>query len=185
MFKRYTPWLLWGFVLWGATQIHHLPWSESHSVCGVWGCGPPLPALISFHAIWLVVLAPLGYFSYQVLSPKQLRQFGIVFMSGGTLGVLGLGAYQFFTWLPSVSEFAKPYFLNRWAFVVITLTDVPVLELTLLGAICYVLGFKSKEATLEEPLADAEIRLVTDAASASDDSRQGATLGKTSSPQST
>src|SRR6202034_2817596 len=61
---RTTIWLLascaWGVCLKWALLLQYLPASTfgQHTVCGPWGCGPPLPVLLACHTFWMVLLAP-------------------------------------------------------------------------------------------------------------------------------
>ncbi|MCA9061753.1 MAG: hypothetical protein KDA96_01760, partial [Planctomycetaceae bacterium] len=58
MLRTGIPWLLWAMTFWGTLQLSDAPIFQEHSVCGVWGCGPPTNALLACHLGWLVFLAP-------------------------------------------------------------------------------------------------------------------------------
>ncbi len=148
MFAKYGPWVAWGLVLWGVLQIGDLPLSATHSICGPWGCGPPLPALIACHGAWLVILAPIAYLIPIRLSSFLSRIVGWSIMMIGMLGVLGVGLYESMTWLPAVDDSLQHYFVRRWAFSVITLTDVPMLQTIGLGGMFILLG--REQVTPEE-----------------------------------
>lgn len=49
------------------------------------------------------------------------------------LGLLAVGLYDLTCWYPTASETARGYFLRRWAFSTITQTDVPILEMFVVG----------------------------------------------------
>ncbi len=134
MLTRYVPWLIWGIVLWGVLRIGELPWPTTHDICGPWGCGPPLPALVACHAAWLVIFAPIAYFVPVRLSCTHSRLIGWSMMGLAVLGLVGVGVFEAVTWLPAVDHSIRPYFPRRWAFVVVTLTDVPLLQTIALGA---------------------------------------------------
>ena len=56
-----SAWLTgWGLTLAGTLSIASLPGDWGNSICGAWGCGPPLQALVACHASWVVVLIPAG-----------------------------------------------------------------------------------------------------------------------------
>ena len=47
----------WVFALLGTLQVHR--WEGllgGHAICGPWGCGPFLSALIGYHGFWLILL---------------------------------------------------------------------------------------------------------------------------------
>ena len=50
---------LWSGLLFGSLSVANLPGDWGHGICGPWGCGPPMQALVACHFAWLVVLAPL------------------------------------------------------------------------------------------------------------------------------
>jgi hypothetical protein len=46
----------WAAMLFAALSITNLPGNWGHSVCGVWGCGPPTQVLVGCHLAWFAVL---------------------------------------------------------------------------------------------------------------------------------
>ena len=63
---------VWGVSLLGVLQIQHLPLDAGHSVCGPWGCGPPLPPLIAYHGFWIVLLSLPTVLGCRGLAPSAL-----------------------------------------------------------------------------------------------------------------
>lgn len=133
MLGRYGPWIAWGAALWGVLKIADLPIAETHTLCGPWGCGPPLTALIACHAAWLVILAPIALLVPIRMMASHCRWIGWGLIAMGILSIVGIGAYETFTWLPAMPEAIKPYFARRWAFTLATWTDLPILQAILLG----------------------------------------------------
>ena len=135
MLRTGIPWLLWAFAFWGSLKISNAPILQEHSVCGVWGCGPPTNALLACHLGWMVFLAPSIPLAFRFLAkrPGMFRVFWWVLCSVGIAGLVSTGIYELMTWYPSASTLARSYLLRRWAFAVVTLTDFPMLQLLLYG----------------------------------------------------
>ena len=125
----------WAATLYTALSITNLPGNWGHSVCGVWGCGPPTQVLVGCHLAWLVVLIPLSLIigrSYRKRSgsPQQLGKF--LFLSGASL-VMIVVIYQAATWWPAANDWQSNYFLQRCGFVIVTSVDIPMLQLLAIG----------------------------------------------------
>ena len=128
-------WPVWGLTLWGVLQLSNAPVLSSHSVCGIWGCGPPTNALLACHLGWLVFLLPVlpltRRFGQQF--PKTSWAALNSFVVLGVLGLLAVGLHDLIFWYPTASDAARGYFMRRWAFSTITQTDLPMLELFAVG----------------------------------------------------
>lgn len=135
MFRQSIPWIVWGITFWGTLRISDLSLLDSHHVCGVWGCGPPTNALLACHLGWFVFLMPIipGLLFNRIRFPKLTVWSPWLLISAGVAGVMAVGAWEYWVWYPEASETARRYFLHRWMFSVIILTDLPVLELPLVG----------------------------------------------------
>ena len=133
--RRTLSWVVSAVAFWGTLKLADVPAFVGHDVCGPWGCGPPTNALLACHLGWCVLLSPLIPFARRVAStrPKQVRFSGYVIAIVGSIGVLAVGAHEYLTWLPQASEFARGFFWQRWAFAVAIMTDVPLVQLVLLG----------------------------------------------------
>jgi hypothetical protein len=135
MIRTGFPWLLWSLAFWGTLKLSDAPILQDHSVCGIWGCGPPTNALLACHLGWMVFLAPSIplAFRYFAFHRQLLSVFFWVLCGAGMLGVLGTGIHQLVTWYPNATELARSYSLRRWVFAVVTLTDFPMVQLFLYG----------------------------------------------------
>lgn len=79
--------------------------------------------------------------------PAPWSQFLSRCMLGcGLAGIVLVGLHEALTWLPSTGVWGREYFLHRWAFVVVTLTDLPLLPLTLYGGMLILLPPKMTRA---------------------------------------
>lgn len=123
----------WGIGLFAILQVGRLPIDDGHLVCGAWGCGPPLQALVAWHGFWILLLAgPLTIGGRYLDRPTQTR--AALLVGGiGLLGILGIVAWDLVAWYPSVSEFQQQFLLQRCLFSVATTVDLPVIALAVAG----------------------------------------------------
>ena len=126
---------IWAAALFAAISITNLSGNWGHSVCGIWGCGPPTQVLIGCHLAWLVVLVPLS----TIISRSNLKVIGspqhfakLLFITGATF-VVAVVLYQGATWWPMVGDRQRNYFLQRCGFVIVTSVDIPMLQLLTIG----------------------------------------------------
>lgn len=136
-------WVAWLAAMVTATSIYSIPCEYDESFCGVWGCFPPLMALISLHLLWFIALAAVLHETYvrkrDYLFPAGLILTGISAIA--TSMVLGLDLRN---WLiKSPSEYGIFWF-NRLAYRAITFTDAPLVEGILIGLITIGLGSRSR-----------------------------------------
>jgi hypothetical protein len=137
---RTTIWLLascaWGVCLKWALLLQYLPASTfgQHTVCGTWGCGPPLPVLLACHTFWMVLLAPPAVVAAMRFPNRGVRLLGTILIALGATGLISVAGWEAATWLREANEWQRPYFVQRYLFSVVTLVDLPVLEVLLVGA---------------------------------------------------
>ncbi len=129
----------WGAALWGALQIANLPGDWGH-ICGPWGCGPPIKALVTCHAFWAVFLALPTLLAIGHLPSVWLRRAGLAATLAGLTGLVGIAVRETVHWLPLVSEADRQYLVDRCLFTVATLVDVPIVQLTLVGVVWWMTG---------------------------------------------
>lgn len=135
MLFKYVPWLLWILAAWGVLKVHELQFASSCDICGPWGCGPPVQALIAIHGGWAIFLLPAAYLASLKCSSKQLQRIGFGLILVGVIGIIGVGIYQSMTWLQVTRPSLRQYFFQRWGFSILTLTDIPILQSVLFGTI--------------------------------------------------
>jgi hypothetical protein len=105
----------------------------SHGVCGPWGCGPPIPALLACHLSWFILLLPIAVQGARWLPPKRVSLLGWIAMAGSTISIAAMATYERMTWYAQASELNRPYFWNRVGFTMITQVDLPVLQVFTVG----------------------------------------------------
>lgn len=136
----------WGLAAYGVLSCAFLPVDLGHGLCGPWGCAPPLQALAAMHAFWVLALLPPTVWAMCLLSSRSLRLVGVVVMG---LGLAGLGivlARELIVWLPSVPADVQRYFPQRFLFVLATTSDVPLVQVTVAGTVCLVVGRQRRAA---------------------------------------
>lgn len=138
--KSYGILTLWGLTLAGTLSVARWPGNWGHSVCGVWGCGPPLQALVACHVSWVVVLAPPALYLLSRASQREafaraLSLTSIVVLILAVTLVAIAAAHEYLTWYATASDFQKIYFWRRVGFVLITTVEVPLLEVAGLATI--------------------------------------------------
>lgn len=132
--------LAWGVALYGVLQIGHGTEhaGHTHSICGAWGCGPPVSALVGWHGFWLVLVTPLVGTLIHSWPARTLRTVGLLLLACGLMTVVGIAIWNAMTWLPLMSGDQPTYFVQRVLFSVVTLTDLPVIPTTMAGFAMYI-----------------------------------------------
>ena len=142
---------IWAAALYGTLNIHTLPASWAHSICGPWGCGPPTEALVACHGFWCVLGLPIAAIAAARLPVRQLPRLAGLLLGLGALGIVALGAWEAVNWLPHVAEHQRGYFPQRWMFSIATRVDFPIAQMLLAGALVLAwCRFLRPEATPEQ-----------------------------------
>lgn len=132
-FTRSAGLFVWGLVLTGTLSIAQWPGDWGHSVCGAWGCGPPLQALVACHSSWLVVLLPMTVIALQKVSERTLRFSAVIALSLALVGLSGLAVHEYLTWYVRASAWQRPFYWRRVGFVVLTTVEVPMMQTLVLS----------------------------------------------------
>ncbi len=144
--------VVWATALFAVLRIGTVTEQGAHahngiSVCGPWGCGPPVRALLGWHGFWLVlVVLPVGLL-IRSWPAGRLKLFGAGLTAVGILALIGIGIYEAATWTPPYSGGEQSYFIQRYLSSVATLTDIPVVPVTLAGLAMWLGGFIRVRAT--------------------------------------
>lgn len=139
----------WGSALYSVLQIHRFSNLSRHTICGPWGCGPPLESLIACHGFWVVFLALPTAVACMRLSPPVLKRAGFAVLLLGLLGIAGIVSWQLVYWLPEVSRTQREHLLERLVFSTATLVELPAFELLLAGLSCLVVAALRGEGQIE------------------------------------
>jgi hypothetical protein len=140
----------WGAGLIGVLSLSRLPdrFFGSASVCGPWGCGAPPPALSACHGFWLVLLAPATVYAARRLTVQSLRRLSVGLLTLAGAALVAIAVWQALTWWPNVDKSLHQYAVQRYLFVLATLTDVPVLETLIAGVTLWWVSIWPREPVL-------------------------------------
>jgi len=119
---------MWLLALLGILQVHQFDGLFGHAICGPWGCGPPVSALVGYHGFWFLLLVPLAILLKSSVRSESLRNLGL-----GLLLLSGLGVVSLLL-LDGLNNSAAERYLLQWcAFRIATFVDVPLVQLGLVG----------------------------------------------------
>lgn len=146
-FRKASSWqvagitVVWACSLFGILQVQYLPIQSLHSICGPWGCGPALPPLIAYHGFWVVLVSYPTMLACRGLDAEKLRRLGWIVTVIGCLGLFIAGVWDMIpallNWLPRINSMPAKYIVHRYLLAVVTLVDIPVVQITLAGITCF------------------------------------------------
>ena len=123
----------WLIATYATLQLHRLDLDLGHGICGPWGCGPPVEALIANHGFWLMLIIPPLLGLQQHLSTAAGWRLGVLlFAVGGACGlaVLAWDLYQFVSLTPF-----REYWPQRIAFAMAVGVEYPTFHIAIAGLI--------------------------------------------------
>jgi hypothetical protein len=132
----------WGLAGYAVLSLGQLPGEFGHSLCGPWGCLPPLQALAAMHLFWALALLPLIVLALAKGQPHHLRLAGMLLSLGAGLGIAVVVGRDLLAWLPAVPPEFHGYWARRALYTLVTLSDVPLLQVLGAGAICWSVGHR-------------------------------------------
>ncbi|MFV2065444.1 MAG: hypothetical protein ACC645_00580 [Pirellulales bacterium] len=139
--SRAAGWIvLWTVALYGTLQIARLSGPWDHAICGPWGCGPPLSALVACHAFWSVLIGGTVMVAVRCWSGATLATVGRLLAVGGLIGLVVLAIWGVVHGSPAGEGILRPYLVQRYLFVLLTSIDTPIVELTVAGGAMVVAG---------------------------------------------
>lgn len=142
--RRLVGLLAWMLVLGGI--LHAEPALQNllgtgHSICGVWGCGPPTSSLLVWQAFIAAVLIPSAILA-SISSPLSAGKYGKVVFALITTAAVMFVLINTANWYQSASETAQTYLFRRMLFATVSFTDAPVVPAVAAAAIYWKLGAK-------------------------------------------
>ena len=123
--------VVWAASLFGVLQVHHFESLFGHAICGPWGCGPPVSALIGYHGFWLLLMLLPAWWLKHYLSGATLRRLGTGLLLVAVIGIVLLLAID--SWQTWQREAMRPYVVQRGFFRLATFVDFPLVQLGLIG----------------------------------------------------
>jgi hypothetical protein len=130
----------WGLAAYGALSLSRIEGEFGHSLCGPWGCYPPLQALVAMHLLWVIGLLPFVGWGLMKARPHHLCLAGTLLFSAALLGIVVVAGRNVLAWLQTMPPDLQTYWPWRALYAVVTLSDVPLLQGLLAGAICWSVG---------------------------------------------
>jgi len=125
--------VIWGTAALAVLQLRNWTGPWDHLMCGVWGCAPPLAAMVSCHCIWALALFPAAVAIRKYVSAEHGRVTAISLMLIAICMIIGMISYEFVTWYLPARESIKPFFLRRLGIAVLGQVDIPAFELFFCG----------------------------------------------------
>jgi len=136
----------------GSLLIATIPYNAEESVCGVWGCYPPLQALAAMHLFWCVVIGA-AIWSIREWRPGLLIPVGLALFVVSVPSTILIVGNDLHYWVKSLPDKHHPFWPRRIVYTLATLTDVPLLQSILAALVCIGLGRqKAKYAKSVTPL---------------------------------
>lgn len=137
-------------VAWGAAVLLVLSYRDirgdwDHAVCGVWGCSPPLAAVLSCQGVWGLILFPLTYWASRSFSLRVRRIIANTLLAVSIAALIGIVIYEYFHWYLYVGPNSRRYILHRLALATLTQIDFPVVLLFITGLLMRFFAAGKKE----------------------------------------
>lgn len=123
--------LVWAVAMFTTLQVHRFEGWFGHAICGPWGCGPPVSALLGYHGFWLLLLLLPVWFLKRRWDTVTLARLGtgLCWIAGiGIIVLLFVDGWQFWQ-----REAMRRYLGQRCLFRLATFVDFPLVQLVLIG----------------------------------------------------
>ena len=125
------PLAVWIVAMFGTLQIHQFEGILGHAICGPWGCGPPVAALLGYHGFWWVLLLLPAWVMKHRFTGMTLRRLGNSLCLLAVVGIVVLltgEGWQFW------QREANRQFFGQWClFRLATFVDFPFVQLGAMG----------------------------------------------------
>jgi len=115
-------------------QLRHLSGPWSGALCGPWGCGPTLEALLACHLAWIVLLTPGLIYVCRRCQPQTWQRVGRALLGLGGLGLLFVAIQVGVDVSRSASGWENPWLPQRFLFRLAGLVELPTVQLIVSGA---------------------------------------------------
>lgn len=119
---------IWSAALFGTLQVHQSEGLFGHAICGPWGCGPPVSALVGYHTFWCLLILPVALILRRQCCGVTVRNLGAGLILVSVSGIIALLLYEGLN-----NSAAEKYFVRWCSFRVATFIDFPLVQLGLAG----------------------------------------------------
>ncbi len=131
-----------------ALSVAAVPFDFGEALCGVWGCLPPLSALVAMHLFWFVAFGA-GVHAATATRPPLTRPLGVVLVLAALAGAVIVLGVDLSRWLEQVPDRYQSFWPRRLAYTLGTKTDLPLVQALAAGVACLVLAKRSTRSKLE------------------------------------
>lgn len=131
-----------------ALAVVAVPWDIGESLCGVWGCFPPAPALAAMHLFWCAVFGA-GVHAVYGGRPVLLRPAGAVLLLAGAAAAVAVVGTDLNRWLANMPDEYCRFWPRRVGYTLVTATDIPLAQSLAAGVACLLLARRVKRSTPE------------------------------------
>ena len=108
------------------------------SLCGVWGCVPPIAPMVAMHLFWCVVLGA-GVHALWRWRPGLLRPVGAVLVLAAGVTTAVVVGNDLSRWL-DIADSYRAFWPRRVAYILATSTDLPLVQSLVAGFVCLILA---------------------------------------------
>ena len=126
---------LWGLASWLVLRLRDATFAGEHSICGPWGCGPTIPALLAAHGFWLITLVPLAYWARSTLSASRAIVLGRTLSGLSAVGIASVATWELAHWPTTDRAGLRAYTVQHGLFALATLVEVPLIQGVIAGLI--------------------------------------------------
>ncbi len=127
---------LWGLATWSVLRLHDAPIAQTHTICGPWGCGPTISALLAAHGFWLLVAIPGAFWVGMRLRSGRAVALGWVCLGLGGAGIVAVGLGGVMDRPKAASRLqARSFLTERVLFALATTVQVPLFPTAIAGLI--------------------------------------------------
>jgi len=127
---------LWGVATWLVLSLHDSPFAEDHSICGPWGCGPTISALLAAHGFWLLVAIPGAVWASKRLAARQAVVAGWVCLGLASASIIAVASRELMSRPKLAARLEVPsYRTERILFALATTVQVPLFPTAFAGLI--------------------------------------------------
>lgn len=128
-----------------ALSVAAIPYDIGESLCGVWGCFPPVPALVAMHLFWCVVLAA-GVHAVRGWRPGLLRPLGVVLILAALAATALVVGNDLNRWLELPDRY-RSFWPRRVGYTLAITTDIPLIQSLAAGVGCLLLSRRGNRST--------------------------------------
>ncbi len=129
----------WLIAAFAAVSVSIIPYDFEESICGVWGCFPPIQALVSIHLLWFVVLAA-GFWGLRRACPRLVRPVGFIVAAFASVAISLMIADDLPHWLEYLPAGDRHVWPKRVGYLLATHTDVPMVQSWIAGISAVIVG---------------------------------------------